>query len=101
MAAENGGKAPGRRAFLAPTGIRDSELKGVIWIRWSDAITEAGLSPNQVRQPIPHEELLGRLAGLTKELGRFPVAREFKHKARTDRRSRARRPTGSSAGRTR
>jgi hypothetical protein len=85
LAAENAGKAPGRRAFFAATGIRDSEWEGVFWIRWSDVITEAGLSPNPIRQAIPHDELLTRLAEFTKELGRFPVAREFKLKARTDR----------------
>jgi hypothetical protein len=85
LAAENGGKTPGRRAFLSATGIRDSEWEGVFWIRWNDAIIEAGLSPNAKRQPIPHDELLSRLAVFTKELGRFPVAREFKLKARKDR----------------
>lgn len=85
LAAESGGKAPGRRTFLTATGIRDSEWEGIFWVRWSDALTEAGLSPNSIQQPIPHDELLSRLAVFTKELGRFPVAREFKLKARADR----------------
>jgi hypothetical protein len=71
-AAQNGGKAPGWRKFLAETGIRESDWLGVHWARWSDAVREAGLEPNQLNEAFPDEVLLDHLAELATELGRLP-----------------------------
>lgn len=71
-AAENGGKALGWRKFLSETGIRESDWLGVHWARWSDAVREAGLQPNQLNEAFPDHVLLDHLAELATELGRLP-----------------------------
>jgi hypothetical protein len=70
--------------FLAETGIRESDWQGRYWIRWSDALAEAGFKANTLNPRMPDELLLERLAALVRELGHFPVFAEFKMKARSD-----------------
>jgi len=48
LAAKNGGKAPGSRGFEISTGIREGDWRGKYWSKWSRAISEAGLSPNEM-----------------------------------------------------
>ena len=48
LAEQNGGKALGRQAFERASGIREHDWLGRYWVRWSDAITEAGLTPNSM-----------------------------------------------------
>jgi hypothetical protein len=43
-AAENGGMPLGAQTFFREAGIRESDWKGKLWARWSDAIREAGLT---------------------------------------------------------
>jgi hypothetical protein len=47
LAAENDGKAPGKELFANRTGIRKHEWLGKYWTRWSDALIDAGFSPNE------------------------------------------------------
>jgi hypothetical protein len=47
IAAADGGKAVGAAAFRTETGIKTSDWKGIYWVRWSDALIEAGFTPNQ------------------------------------------------------
>jgi hypothetical protein len=82
-AAQNGGEPLGRERFLAETGIKESDWLGKYWARWSDAIAEAGLQPNQLNAALPEDQLLRSIADLVKDLGRFPVMSEIKLKART------------------
>jgi len=84
MAAANGGAPLGRERFFTATGIRDADWIGRHWVRWNDALKEAGFAPNQLQGARTDEDLLGCLAALTRELGRFPVANEIKLKARND-----------------
>ncbi len=44
----NGGTPLGRARFFAETGIREADWLGRFWIRWSEAISEAGFSPNRL-----------------------------------------------------
>lgn len=81
---ENGGLPLGKGRFLAATGIRESDWSGRYWVRWSDAVREAGYQPNALQAALADDELLLRLAGLTRELGHFPVAAELRLKARQD-----------------
>ena len=80
-AEKNGGKPLGRRRFFTETGIREWIE---YWVRWSDAVREAGYLPNQLVEAIPDEELLGHLAALARELGHFPVHNEVRMKARNN-----------------
>lgn len=81
-AKENGGVALGRQRFLAETGIRASDWSGRFWVRWSDAIREAGYEPNMKQGALEDDYLLEKLAELVRELGHYPVNAELKMKAR-------------------
>jgi len=83
-AEENGGTPLGTGRFHTETGIKASDWQGKFWVRWSDALVEAGFQPNQLQWPRSEEELLVALASFVKELGHFPVANEIKLKARTE-----------------
>ncbi len=83
-AIENGDRALGSRRFENETGIRTTDWLGRYWSKWSDAITEAGLAPNQKRQPYEEMHLLEKLAAFVTELGRFPVVAELRMKAHAD-----------------
>ena len=83
-ATENGGRAFGRRRFENETGIRTTDWLGRYWSKWGDAITEAGLEPNQKQQPYEEIQLLEKLATFVTELGRFPVWAELRMRAHAD-----------------
>jgi len=78
------GKAPGRDRFERETGIRMSDWYPHIWLRWGDALQEAGLSPNTMQTALSNDLLLEKYIALTRELGRFPVHGELVRKARQD-----------------
>jgi len=83
-AVANGGRPLGRARFLAETGIRESDWHGRYWIRWSEAVGEAGFEPNELQGAYENEELLRQYADLIRDLGHFPVAAEVKMRARQD-----------------
>jgi len=80
----NGGIPLGRQRFLAETGIRESDWIGRFWVRWSDAVREAGFEPNARQAALDGGRLLERLGGLVRELGYYPVSAELRMKARAD-----------------
>ena len=80
----NGGIPLGRARFLAETGIRETDWSGRYWIRWSDAVLEAGYQPNQKQTAFEDDWLLEQLAGSVRELGHYPVVAELRMKARDD-----------------
>ncbi len=79
-----GGVAPGKRTFETKTGVRESDWLGKYWIRWNDAVTEAGCLPNQKRVAYTELFLIESLANFIRELGHYPVKAEFLMKARSD-----------------
>lgn len=83
-AQENGGVPLGRERFSQETGIRETELYGKYWVKWSDAIREAGFEPNQLQAAYSEEFLISKFIGLMRELGRFPVSAELRMTARSD-----------------
>lgn len=83
LAAEKDGSPPGHRRFLSETSISDYEWNRY-WARWGDALVDAGFKPNEWTQERPQEEVLEKLAGYVRELGRFPVVREFRLKTLRD-----------------
>ena len=74
----------GRERFFKATGIRESDWKGKFWIRWNDAIKEAGFQPNEWQGAYDDEILLEKLINLIRELGHFPIAAELRMKERND-----------------
>jgi hypothetical protein len=83
-AARNDGSPLGRARFLAETGIRESDWAGKYWVRWNDAIREAGFTPNKLTAPLAGEYLLKRLCEVARELHHFPLTRELMLKSRAD-----------------
>ena len=81
--AENG-KALGKARYFNETGIKESDWYGKYWTKWSDAVKEAGITPNEKQKPLPNEYLLKKLADLTQELDKFPTAGDLKMKSRND-----------------
>jgi hypothetical protein len=71
-AGANGGVPLGKARFEAETGIRTADWCGKHWVRWSDALREAGLRPNQFTAAYDDEKVLERYAKFAQELATFP-----------------------------
>lgn len=84
MAIANGGKAPGRLAFERETGIRRCDWYPHLWLRWGEALVEAGYSANRLQTAISKEVVIQKFIDLASELGRIPVEGETRRKAKTD-----------------
>jgi len=84
LSVENGGTAPGRQVFSRETGVRMSDWYPHIWLRWGDALTEAGFAPKEFQSKTSDADLLESYMGLVRELGRLPVEGELRRKARAD-----------------
>lgn len=83
-AAANGGVPLGWRRFETETGIKEYEWLGKIWARWSDALREAGFTPDQFQEAYGKTELLEKYARLAQELGRLPTANDLRLKGSLD-----------------
>ncbi len=75
--AANDGKSPGMGALKNETGIKRDDWQNRYWVRWSEALAEAGLTPNSLQDPFEEAELFNKLIGFIREIGRFPVKGEF------------------------
>ena len=84
IARENSGIAPGRGAFERGTGIKRTEWHPHIWLRWGDALQEAGYPPKALQTRTGDDVLIQAYISLTRELGKLPVQGEIKRKARAD-----------------
>ena len=60
-AATNGGKPLGVERFLKETGVKPSDWQAKYWIRWGEALREAGFQPNQLQAARTRNDLLGNL----------------------------------------
>ena len=84
IAEENDGEAPGFQRFAAVTGARKSDWYPNLWLRWSDAITEAGCQPNDFIAAYGADFLITKYIELIRELGHFPIEGELRIKNKTD-----------------
>lgn len=82
-ARENDGNALGRMRFWKETGIKESDWLGKFWSKWSDAIIEAGLSPNSMQRAYGTAEIFEPLIRFILEIGKFPTRPELRMKARS------------------
>ena len=80
----NGGNPLGRERFQTQTGIKTTDWYGKYWVRWGDALHEAGFEPNQWQEAYEDELLIAKLISLTRELGKFPVEGDLRIKGRND-----------------
>jgi hypothetical protein len=84
IAKENDGKAPGTLLFERKTGIRHSDWFPDHWLRWGDALVEAGFSGNQMQAAYSAEFLVEKFIEFVREVGRIPVKGEFVLRSRAD-----------------
>lgn len=71
------GSPPGVRLFERETGIKESDWFPVFWLRWGDALREAGFTPNKMVQPLGNEVLFEQYALLAQKLSRLPLQGEL------------------------
>ena len=84
VAKKNAGKAPGQEQFARLTGITPASWRGRLWLRWSDALAEAGFQPNKMNEAHDVDLLLSKLAALTRKYGRLPSSAEIRMERVTD-----------------
>jgi hypothetical protein len=80
----NDGVPLGDQRFFTETGIKKSDWHGKHWVRWNEAVKEAGFKPNQKTEAYDENLLIAKLIELVRELGRFPVHGDFLMKRRKD-----------------
>ena len=83
-AKENGGVPLGWRVFLQETGTKYEDWFGKYWVRWGDAVQEAGYEPNKLQEGYGEDVLIEKYIKLIRELGHIPVRGELLLKRRSD-----------------
>ncbi len=78
---ENNGIPLGWRKFVKETGIRYTDWWGVYWSKWSDALTEAGYSPNKLQPAYDETFLIEQVIAFIREISKFPSVGELRLKA--------------------
>jgi hypothetical protein len=84
IAKESGGKAPGFQRLATLTGLRKSDWYPNLWLRWSDAIIEAGCQPNEYITSYDTNFLIVKYIDLIRELNHFPIEGELRIKHKID-----------------
>src|SRR6056297_1770937 len=82
LANDNGGRAPGKGQFHNETQFSESDWYGKIWLRWNDAVEEAGLEPNKKQERLPSETVLQKYAEVCLHNGKVPSSAELRYYAR-------------------
>ena len=75
--AEANGRPPGVRLFERETGIKETDWYPALWLRWGDALQEAGFSRNKMVQAVADDVLLEQYALLAQRLSRLPLQGEL------------------------
>ncbi|MDP1913816.1 GIY-YIG nuclease family protein [Brevundimonas sp.] len=79
------GETPGIQSFARETGITKSRIVGVLWAKWGDALTEAGLAPNGLQSRLDDDHVLNALAVAFQQAGRVLSSNELRfHAGKTD-----------------
>ena len=81
-AEDNGGVALGRQKFFEATGIKESDWSGKFWVRWSDAVKEAGVTSQEMQTAFSDELILSKYAEIFRQYARPPTTAELRMKAR-------------------
>lgn len=84
LAEASGGRPPGRERFEKETGIRNGDWYPHLWLRWGDALQEAGFAPNELARKFDRSFIIEKYVSLMRELGRVPLNAELRVKARQD-----------------
>jgi hypothetical protein len=76
-AQQNHGKPLGVIRFEKETGIKEEDWKGKYWTKWSEAIIEAGYTPNPFTPAHDKGWLINQLILYIRELRRFPTGADL------------------------
>ena len=82
--AEANGSPPGVRLFERETGIKDSDWYPALWLRWGDALQEAGFTRNEMVRAFSDDVLLEQYALLAQRLSRLPLQGELIREGQTN-----------------
>jgi hypothetical protein len=77
LAEADGGRPPGVRRFERETGIKESDWFPVLWLRWGDALQEAGFTRNTMQEALSNEVLVENYVRLAQRLSRLPIQGEI------------------------
>ena len=80
-AEENSGKPLGRERFAQETGISVQDWQSKYWARWSDAVREAGYTPNKMQPAYDEKRLFEQVICFIREMKKLPTVAEFRLKA--------------------
>ncbi len=84
LAQANGGRAPSVAVFERESGISRNDWFPHLWLRWSDALSEAGYAANAMQAAYSKEFLVERFIAFVREIGHVPVKGEFLRKSKAD-----------------
>lgn len=82
LAESNGGTAPGKAMFHRETGFTESDWYGKLWLRWNDAVSEAGLKPNKKQERLSSDLVLDKYAEVCRHYGKPPSSAELRYYTR-------------------
>jgi hypothetical protein len=83
IAKAGGGQPPGVRAFERATGITEGTWRGLYWVRWSDALKEAGFEPNKWQGKFETEFIFEKFIEGARHYRRLPTSMELRMYRRT------------------
>lgn len=84
IAGQNSSKAPGIRQFERETQIKRSAWYPHLWLRWGDALKEAGYKSNTLDIAYKKDDLILHYIKLIRELKHFPISGELQRKRKED-----------------
>jgi len=79
----NRGVPLGSDRFATETGVRELDWYGKYWMRWSDALAEAGFALGKKRNALEHH-IIRAAINLIREIGRFPSKLDVRLKVSKD-----------------
>ena len=84
MAEADKGKAPGSQRFESETGVKKADWFLKYWLRWGDAVREAGCESNLFNTSYDPEVLIRKYIDLIRELQSFPIEGQLMVKRKGD-----------------
>ena len=84
MAEGDRGKAPGSQRFESETGVRKTDWYPKYWLRWGDAVRDAGCETNLFITSHDPEVLIRKYIDLIRELQSFPIEGQLMVKRKGD-----------------
>lgn len=83
IAANHDGQPPGIRTFGMESGFPRSSWEGTYWSKWSDALAEAGFTPNQRNQKFENQTVFMMLVDACRHYQRKPSLADMRLYRRT------------------